>query len=360
MVTSQYSNLLELMHISMLELSYLLLICWSPLLKLFMAETCFLRMRPPADSSYNLIGLISQTTPPPSFMNSAQLPNRRTGQRPARLNAEGVRIYPRHSKHKKNSVKFKSTCRAPPPSGTPGSLRGNEECSPLPRAQAHTRGSRRRIRRQQYRAWKGGCNNGRVKGLGRPHPALGNPKNAARSNAQWFRTTVLWQQHDSRSRSKKVRNLPTTPPLEYASRIKTACFNVQNFAETLKLKAAMCLMKEHNLGLLILTETKSTQYYSYNSEGYLIVLSGTCKDKYGGVGAIVAPWMRPALLDVLQVSNRIIQLSFKKGEAIFMSSVHMYHILAWFLKRSGTHIGKVLRPNWKLYPNMSQYTSQAT
>ena len=115
-----------------------------------------LSLRPPADSSCNLIGLISQTTPPPSFMSSAQPPNRRTRQRPARLNAEGVRIYHRHNKHKKNSAKFKSTSRAPPPSGTPGSLRGNKECSPPPRAQAHTRGSRRRVRRQQYRAWKGG------------------------------------------------------------------------------------------------------------------------------------------------------------------------------------------------------------
>ena len=167
-----------------------------------------------------------------------------------------------------------------------------------------------------------------MKGLGPPHPALGNPKNAARSNAQWFRTTVLWQQHDNRSRSKKVRNLPTTPPLEYASRIKIACLNVQNFAETLKLKAAICLMKEHHLGLLILTETKSTQYYSYNSEGYLIVFSGTSKDKHGGVGAIVAPWMRPALLDVLQVSSRIIQLSFKERGGNF-------HVIGTYAPHSG-------------------------
>ena len=127
-----------------------------------------LSLRPHAASSCNLIGLSSQTTPPPSFMSSAQPPNRRTRQRLAHLNAEGVRIYHRHNKHKKKSAKFKSTSRAPPPSGTPGSLRGNEECTPLPRAKAHTRGSKRRLRRQQYRAWKSGCNNGRVKGLGPP------------------------------------------------------------------------------------------------------------------------------------------------------------------------------------------------
>ena len=135
-----------------------------------------LRLRPHAASSCSLIGLTSQTTPPPSFTSPAQPPNRRARQRLAHLNAEGVRIYHRHNKHKKNSTQFKSTSRAPPPSGTPGSLRGNEECSPPPRAKAHTRGSKRRLRRQQYRAWTSGCNNGRVTGLGPPHPALGNPK----------------------------------------------------------------------------------------------------------------------------------------------------------------------------------------
>ena len=91
-----------------------------------------------------------------------------------------------------------------------------------------------------------------------------------------------------------------------------------------------------------------------------VVLSGTSKEKHGGVGAIVAPWMRPALLDVLQVSSRITQLSFKKGVATFMSLVHMHHIQAWILKRSGTPTRKASRPNWKLYPNLSQCTSQAT
>ena len=137
-----------------------------------------------------------------------------------------------------------------------------------------------------------------------------------------------------------MRNLPTTPPLEYASRIKIACLNVQNFAETLKLKAAICLMKEHHLGLLILTETKSTQYYSYNSEGYLIVLSGTSKDKHGGVGAIVAPWMRPALLDVLQISSRIIQLSCEKRGGNF-------HVLGTYAPHSGLDFEEVRDPYWE-------------
>ena len=99
-------------------------------------------------------------------------------------------------------------------------------------------------------------------------------------------------------------------------------------------------MKEHHPGLIILIVTKSTQYCSYNSEGYLIVVSGTRKDKRGGVGAIVAPWMRPALLDVLQVSSRIIQLSFKKRGGNF-------HVIGTYALHSGLDFEEVRDHYWE-------------
>ena len=85
--------------------------------------------------------------------------------------------------------------------------------------------------------------------------------------------------------------------------------NVQGFAETLKLKASVQIMWEHKLGVLILTETRTTSYYSCQSEGYIVILSGTKQNRFAGVGAIIAPWLRPHLQDVLQVSRRLIRLS---------------------------------------------------
>ena len=93
-----------------------------------------LSLRLHAASSCNLIGLSSQTTPPPSFMSSAQPPNRRTRQRLAHLNAEGVRIYHRHNKHKKNSAKFKSTSRAPPPAKSAPHYQGPKHTPGVPNA----------------------------------------------------------------------------------------------------------------------------------------------------------------------------------------------------------------------------------
>ena len=76
---------------------------------------------------------------------------------------------------------------------------------------------------------------------------------------------MLWQQR-RRTRKRKASSHPTTPPLEYGKSIKFAALNVQGFAETLKLKSALQLMKEHDLGVLILSETKSNSYYSYTQK----------------------------------------------------------------------------------------------
>ena len=85
-------------------------------------------------------------------------------------------------------------------------------------------------------------------------------------------------------------------------------------------------MEEHGLDVLILTETKSTSYYSKTSERYLVILSGNQQDKHAGVGAIISPKLRPHLNDVLQVSPRIIHLSFKqKGGNIHVVGAYGPH-----------------------------------
>ena len=81
---------------------------------------------------------------------------------------------------------------------------------------------------------------------------------------------------------------------------------MQGLADTLKVKSLVQLMQEHNLGVIMLSETRSTSYYSYLSEQHLVVLSGNTRDKYAGVGAIVHPKLRPHLADIVQVNSRII------------------------------------------------------
>ena len=97
-------------------------------------------------------------------------------------------------------------------------------------------------------------------------------------------------------------------------------------ADTLKLKNLLLMMKEHNLDIMFLSETKSTSYYSYLSEQHLVVVSGHNKEKHAGVGVIVHPRIRPHLADVIQVNNRIIHLVFnKKGGRTHFFGVYAPH-----------------------------------
>ena len=63
-----------------------------------------------------------------------------------------------------------------------------------------------------------------------------------------------------------------TPPLAYHSKLRIGSLNVQGLAETLKLKTIIQIMSEHNLDVVMLSETRSTSYYSYSSEGHLVIL----------------------------------------------------------------------------------------
>ena len=141
-----------------------------------------------------------------------------------------------------------------------------------------------------------------------------------------------------RQRKRKVTDFPTTPPLSYDSRIKIGAINVQGFADTLELNNSIQMMQEHKIDVLILSETKSSQYYSYTSEQYLVILSGNSRDKHAGVGAIVSPRLRPHLLDVIQYSTRLTHLS-KNKEGIF-------HVVGVYAPHSGLDLEEVREPFW--------------
>ena len=115
--------------------------------------------------------------------------------------------------------------------------------------------------------------------------------------------------------------------------------NVQGFADTLKLKNSVQMVREHNLGVLFLSETKSTSYYSYNSEGHLVVLSGNHKDKHAGVGVIIAPKFRPYLLDIIQISPRIIHITFKKKGG-------NVHLIGTYAPHSGHDLEDIRQQFW--------------
>ena len=76
-------------------------------------------------------------------------------------------------------------------------------------------------------------------------------------------------------------------------------------AEILKHQQVITMMRQQNLDILVLTETRGKSYYTYNSEGYLFIVSGSVQDPYAGVTIVVAPRIRPHIQDVTQHSPRL-------------------------------------------------------
>ena len=300
-------------------------------------RSVLLQMRDPQlkDVTFNPPSLT--TTPVYSSAATAD-PSTRTGRRITIQREDGTIFFKKRDKHcrhrfHRNSrihrIKAGNSSRTPPPRGASGAPNGSyEECTPqVDRALDVSRGTlKRRYRRRAYRRWCRGLNKDRMKGPGPPHPALPQPKKAALTRAKWFRNAIYWQEYMRRRRVKRVIKYPTTTPLAYDSRLRFGALNVQGFADTLKLKNAIQLMQEHNLGILLLSEAKSTSYYSYTSEEHLVVLSGNKRDRHAGVGAIISPSLRPYLMDVVQVNSRIIHFSLKKqGGNIHVIGVYGPH-----------------------------------
>ena len=144
--------------------------------------------------------------------------------------------------------------------------------------------------------------------------------------AKWFRETIWKQETAPRNKRPKVTKNKITPPLAYHSKLRIGSLNVQGLAETLKLKTIIQIMSEHNLDVVMLSETRSTSYSSYSSEGHLVILSGNQRDKFAGVGAVIHPRLRPHLSDVLQLTNRTLHLTFnQKGGRVHVIGAYGPH-----------------------------------
>ena len=254
------------------------------------------------------------------------------------LNNSGIR----------NSNLVKS--RTPPPRGVPGAILANEECSPTKRgANVGARGAKgRRARRRAYRQWRALHNKGLTLGADSPASHRTLSTKATQTRAKWFRQCLHWQATITRKKKPQVTEPKTTPPLTYNAKLRIGALNVQGMADTLKLKSIIQLMEQHKLGVVTLSETRSTSYYSYLSEQHLVILSGNTKDKYAGIGAVVHPLLRPHLVDVVQVNSRIIHLIFnKKGGKI--------HVIGCYAPHSGHDLDTVRQPFWDA---LEEYTSK--
>ena len=289
-----------------------------------------------------------KTTPPiTGAACSATATSKRTGRRVKFRSFDGSSTFfckPKQNRRHYNSriCLFSSdNPRTPPPRGMPGaSFEAHKECLQTgAEYNAASRGSRRRFARRAYRSWRAGCKLSAQRGGGLPCCRSASVHKATLRKARWFRENILRLEIAPRNKKPKPSKHKTTPPLAYHAKLRIGALNVQGMAETLKLKSILQIMHEQNLDVVMLSETRSTSYYSYSSEGFLVVLSGNSRDKHAGVGAVIHPKIRPHLSDIIQLSNRILHLTFnKKGGSI--------HVIGAYAPHSGHDHDTVREPFW--------------
>ena len=80
-----------------------------------------------------------------------------------------------------------------------------------------------------------------------------------------------------------------------------------------KLTQLTAVMKQQGIAVLCLQETHIAGSFHFIFHGYHVIFSGRPDDKreYAGVGYIIAPWARQAILSFIQVDSRLAGLRMK-------------------------------------------------
>ena len=250
---------------------------------------------PPGLPPQPLLPITISTTPPSIEHSDAVIfKNKRTGRRRRRVDEQGVSHFfkvrksrflrNQRSRIQKNLQNSSYTADA--------SISASERHagSPLwaseerPRHRGGVNGtllgaSKRRLCRRAYRRWRGETRKHVPTGADTLLATPPRSTKVTQNNTTRFRREIAWQEHIERKKKPTRERIQTTPPLAYSYKLRVAAQNVQGLADTLKLKNLIQMMLEHNLDVVILTETKSTAYYSYTSEQHLVIQSGNYRDK---------------------------------------------------------------------------------
>ena len=329
-------------------------------------------LEPPPISKQALLTLRppKQTSPPTSlpFLNPRKKLSSRTGARKEIRTVNGEKVYKkprlllnstglrpsatkgrdRHSQgaipppDNSTSNSFRNSFRepiskpTPPPRGAPGAS-AIEECLPIHPSTSCTPSpvetSGRRARRRLFRVWRRSPGvRVRLGPLGKGLVKRRVPLNAAarrtagKTTAEIFKQILAQESPNPTKHPPQPYNNQATPLLGYSKKLKVGTQNVQGMAEILKHQQVITMMRQQSLDILVLTETRGKSYYTYNSEGYLFVVSGSAQDPYAGVTIVVAPSIRPYIQDVTQHSPRMSSVTIAaKSGSMHILGVYVPH-----------------------------------
>ena len=151
-------------------------------------------------------------------------------------------------------------------------------------------------------------------------------RTAGKTTAEIFKQILAQETPNPTKHPPQPYNNKATPLLGYSKKIRIGTQNVQGMAEILKHQQVITMMRQQNLDILVLTETRGKSYYTYNSEGYLFIVSGSVQDPYAGVTIVVAPRIRPHIQDVTQHSPRLSSVTMAaRSGSMYILGVYAPH-----------------------------------
>ena len=155
-------------------------------------------------------------------------------------------------------------------------------------------------------------------------------------------------------RSGRLR--PSSPQLKVAS------WNVEGLTDS-KLMQLEMIMEERGISLLCIQETKRSMSDVWaTAGGYFVILSGSngSGKERAGVGFIIAPSLRTAIVSFRQENDRMaaLKLRVRGGKAVFVSayaphSGYVYSVWQKFFHNLDSFVGDYPAMNQKLFAEIS-------
>ena len=165
----------------------------------------------------------------------------------------------------------------------------------------------KRVRRQDYRAWKSELKGTTLRTHGGSIPIP--PFSPSPTRIERLRSTVRRTQSSPSNWRYHQHSCPI--PIKPHTTVRIATWNVEGLKEVAKYDQILLFAKKYDFHLLAIQETKSDSSHSFCKSGWEILHSSTPEGKHHGVGFMVSPFLRPFITDFLAHTPRICELTIQ-------------------------------------------------
>ena len=165
----------------------------------------------------------------------------------------------------------------------------------------------KRLRRQDYRAWKSELKGTTLRTHGGSIPIP--PSSPSPTRLERLCSTVRRTQSSPSNWRYHQHSCPIS--LKPHTTVRIATWNVEGLKEVAKYDQLLLFAKKHDFHLLAIQETKADSSHSFCKSGWEILHSSTPTGKHHGVDFFVSPFLRPFITDFLAHTPRICELTLQ-------------------------------------------------